>query len=129
MGFQVSRGHREFSESDTVGNGLYGRGTQRQFDRCRILDLLVEQERSVGEIVDHLDLTQPSVSKHLRVLREAGMVSARVDGQRRIYGIRVDPLMELDEWLEPYRARWRRSLDELEQHLETMSNDPKEGDS
>jgi DNA-binding transcriptional ArsR family regulator len=72
--------------------------------RRRILDLLRERARSVGELVEQLGLTQPGVSKHLRVLREAGLVGVRRDAQRRWYELRTEPLRELDDWLEPYRA-------------------------
>ena len=85
--------------------------------RREILDLLRAGERPVGELVDRLGLTQPGVSKHLRVLREAGLVDVRVDGQRRLYRVRPEPLAELDAWLEPYRRMWRSSLDRLEIHL------------
>jgi DNA-binding transcriptional ArsR family regulator len=88
--------------------------------RRQILDLLCERERPVGELVDALPLTQPAVSKHLRVLREAGVVESRVDAQRRLYRVRPEPLRELDAWLEPYRTLWASSLDALEQHLEEM---------
>lgn len=74
-------------------------------------------EASVGELVGELGASQPLVSKHLRVLREAGLVSARVDGQRRLYRLRPEPLVELDAWLEPYRQLWIHSLDRLEAHL------------
>jgi DNA-binding transcriptional ArsR family regulator len=86
--------------------------------RRRILDLLRERERPVGELVDHLALSQPGVSKHLRVLREAGLVEARHDAQRRFYGLRAEPLVEVDEWLEPYRRFWTDRLDALERHLD-----------
>lgn len=86
--------------------------------RRRILDLLREQPRPVGEIVDVLPLTQPGVSKHLRILREAGLVEARPLGQRRVYAIRPEPLAEVDAWLAPYRAMWAGRLDALERHLE-----------
>ena len=72
---------------------------------------------SVGALVDRLGTSQPLVSKHLRVLREAGLVDVRVDGQRRLYRVRPEPLAELDAWLEPYRRMWRTSLDRLEIHL------------
>ncbi len=71
----------------------------------------------MGALVDRLGLSQPAVSKHLRVLREAGLVAVRPEGQRRLYHLRPEPLRELDEWLEPYRAMWRTSLDDLERHL------------
>ena len=85
--------------------------------RRRILDVLRAGEASVGDLVDELGVSQPLVSKHLRVLREAGLVSARVDGQRRLYRLRPEPLVELDAWLEPYRQLWTHSLDRLEAHL------------
>jgi DNA-binding transcriptional ArsR family regulator len=86
--------------------------------RRRILDLLRERERSVGELVQRLELSQPGVSKHLRVLRDAGLVRIRPDGQRRWYGVRAEPLAELDAWLAPYRELWGGRLDALELHLD-----------
>jgi DNA-binding transcriptional ArsR family regulator len=86
--------------------------------RRRILDLLREGERSVGDLVERVHLSQPGVSKHLRVLREAGLVEVRVDAQRRWYGLRAEPLSEVDEWLEPYRRLWAGRLDALERHLD-----------
>jgi DNA-binding transcriptional ArsR family regulator len=86
--------------------------------RRRILDLLVEEERPVGDLVGKLSISQPGVSKHLKVLREAGLVSVRTDAQRRIYGVRTEPLAELDAWLEPYRRLWNSHLDALESHLD-----------
>ncbi|MCX4770100.1 metalloregulator ArsR/SmtB family transcription factor [Streptomyces sp. NBC_01260] len=86
--------------------------------RRRILDLLKDGERPVGELVDELGLTQPAVSKHLRTLRDAGLVEARVDAQRRLYRIRPEPLAELDAWLASYRTLWSASLDRLDRHLE-----------
>ena len=83
-----------------------------------ILDVLRDGERPVGDLVRHLRLSQPAVSKHLRVLREAGLVEVRTDAQRRLYRIRPEPLAEVDAWLEPYRRLWTRSLDALERHLE-----------
>jgi DNA-binding transcriptional ArsR family regulator len=85
--------------------------------RRRLLDELRQGERPVQALVDRIGLSQPAVSKHLRVLREAGLVSVRPEGQRRLYRLRAEPLMELDEWLEPYRRMWRESLDKLERHL------------
>ena len=85
--------------------------------RRSILDLLRDSERSVGELVGVLGLSQPAVSKHLRVLRDAGLVTTRSDAQRRLYRLRPEPLIELDQWLEPYRQLWRASLDKLEDHL------------
>lgn len=86
--------------------------------RRRILDLLRERERPVGELVADLRISQPGVSKHLRVLREAGLVEARADGRRRLYGLRTQPLAEVDAWLAPYREHWEGRLDALERHLE-----------
>jgi DNA-binding transcriptional ArsR family regulator len=85
--------------------------------RRDILDLLREGERPVGDLVDHLRLSQPAVSKHLRVLRDAGLVEVRPDAQRRLYSLRPDGLAEIDAWLAPYRRLWTRSLDKLERHL------------
>ena len=86
--------------------------------RQAILDLLRGGERPVGELVDHLRLSQPAVSKHLRVLKEAGLVEARADAQRRLYRIRPEPLAELDDWLASYRQLWTKHLDRLEEHLD-----------
>lgn len=86
--------------------------------RRDILDLLRDGERSVGELVERLDLSQPGVSKHLRVLRDAGLVEVRPDAQRRLYRLRPEPLSEIDEWLAPYRRLWTRALDDLDRHLE-----------
>jgi DNA-binding transcriptional ArsR family regulator len=91
--------------------------------RRRILDLLLEQPRSVGELVERLGLTQPGTSKHLRVLREAGLVRVRKDAQRRWYELRPEPLAEVDQWLEPYRALWAGRLDALERHLDDTAGD------
>ena len=87
-------------------------------NRRRILDLLRAGERPVGELVAELGLSQPAVSKHLRVLREAGFVTVRGDAQRRFYRLQPQPLRELDEWLAPYRALWTDRLDALEAHLD-----------
>ncbi|HAM02588.1 MAG TPA: transcriptional regulator [Acidimicrobiaceae bacterium] len=86
--------------------------------RRAILDLLRWGEQPVGALVDQLDLSQPAVSKHLRVLREAGLVETRTDAQRRMYRIRPQPLAELDAWLGGYRELWEAHLDRLEVHLE-----------
>jgi DNA-binding transcriptional ArsR family regulator len=86
--------------------------------RRQILDLLREDERSVNDLVARLKLSQPGVSKHLKVLRDAGLVEVRPEGRRRWYGLRAQPLAEVDEWLEPYRAYWSDRLDALERHLE-----------
>ena len=88
--------------------------------RRQILDLLVQEERPVGELVALLPLSQPAVSKHLRVLREAGLVESRTDAQRRIYRVCPEPLREVDAWLAPYRRRWAGHLDALERHLDTV---------
>lgn len=86
--------------------------------RRQILDLLREGERPVGDLVDRLALSQPAVSKHLRVLRDAGLVEVRPQAQRRLYRLRPEPLAEIDAWLAPYRRLWTRSLDRLDQHME-----------
>ena len=89
-------------------------------NRRRILDLLLIEERPVGELVRLLDASQPSVSKHLRVLREAGLVQARVDAQRRLYRVRPEPLQDVAAWIEPYRRLWESRLDDLEPHLDEV---------
>ncbi|WP_433474020.1 ArsR/SmtB family transcription factor [Spirillospora sp. CA-142024] len=86
--------------------------------RRHILDLLLERPRPVGELVERLGLTQPGTSKHLRVLRDAGLVQSRQDAQRRVYEVRLEPLAEVDAWLAPYRRAWSSRLDALEQHLD-----------
>jgi DNA-binding transcriptional ArsR family regulator len=86
--------------------------------RREILDLLRDGERSVNDLVARLQLSQPGVSKHLKVLREAGLVEVRPDGKRRWYGLRAEPLAEVAGWLEPYRRHWSERFDALEQHLE-----------
>ena len=88
--------------------------------RRAILSLLLQRERAVGELVTQLELPQPSVSKHLRVLRNVGLVTARGDAQRRLYRVRLEPLQEIDHWLTPFRRAWANRLDALEQHLNTM---------
>jgi DNA-binding transcriptional ArsR family regulator len=85
--------------------------------RRRILDAVREGERSVNDLVLRVGMHQPGVSRHLKVLRDAGLVEVRRDAQRRMYRLRAEPLMELDAWLEPYRAEWAGRLDSLEQHL------------
>ena len=87
--------------------------------RRRVLELLRADDRTVTELVDSLDMSQPAVSKHLRVLREAGLVESRADAQRRIYTLRAEPLAELDAWLVPYRKFWRGKLAALQRHLDT----------
>jgi DNA-binding transcriptional ArsR family regulator len=95
-------------------------------NRRAILALLASSERSVGEIEEQLQLPQPSVSKHLRVLREAGFVESRVDAQRRLYRIRPEPLMEVDAWLAPFRRFWSVHIDALERHLDRMNQVPRQ---
>jgi DNA-binding transcriptional ArsR family regulator len=95
--------------------------------RRSILDFLRDGEHLVGDVADALGLNQPLTSKHLRVLRDAGMVTVRVDGPRRWYGLRVEPLAELDDWLAPYRWMWEARLDHLGAHLEAMPDH--EGDT
>ena len=92
-------------------------------NRRRILELVREGERPVGELVDELELSQPAVSKHLRVLREAGLVAVRTDAQRRLYRLNPGPLRDLDAWLAPYRRMWSGRLDDLERHLDDMRED------
>ena len=94
-------------------------------NRRAILSLLAESERSVGELEDRLRMPQTSVSKHLRVLREAGFVEARIEAQRRVYRLRPEPLMEVDEWLAPFRRFWSTHVDALERHLDRMAESPK----
>lgn len=89
-------------------------------NRRTILSLLASSERSVGEIENRLRMPQTSVSKHLRVLRDAGFVEARVDAQRRVYRLRPEPLQEVDGWLEPFRRLWTAHVDALERHLDRM---------
>ena len=88
--------------------------------RRQILDLLHEGECAVGDLVDALDVSQPNVSKHLRVLREAGLVSSRVDGQRRLYRVNAAPLREIDDWVTRYRGLWTHALDQLEARLDNQ---------
>jgi DNA-binding transcriptional ArsR family regulator len=93
--------------------------------RRAILGLLAGSEQSVGELERRLRLPQPTVSKHLRVLREAGFVEATVDGQRRVYRLMPEPLQELDTWLEPFRQYWSAHIDALERHLDRMDRSPR----
>jgi DNA-binding transcriptional ArsR family regulator len=86
--------------------------------RRQILDLLLERPRPVGELVEQLGLSQPGTSKHLKVLREAGLVQVRQDANRRVYALDPGPIRELDVWLAPYRRLWNESLDELGRHLD-----------
>ncbi|MFD2422107.1 ArsR/SmtB family transcription factor [Amycolatopsis pigmentata] len=94
--------------------------------RREILDLLRGGERPVGDLVDRLALTQPAVSKHLKILLDAGLVDVRRDSQRRYYRLRPEPLAEIDEWLAPYRRLWQDSFDALERHLDAMPDTTKE---
>ncbi len=96
-------------------------------NRRTILSLLASSERSVGEIERRLRMPQTSVSKHLRVLREAGFVEARVEAQRRVYRLRPEPLMEVDAWLEPFRRFWTARVDALERHLDRMEQTSRKG--
>ena len=93
-------------------------------NRRAILSLLLASERSVGDLERELRLSQPSVSKHLGVLRDAGFVESRVEAQRRLYRLRPEPLMELDEWLDPFRRFWSKHVDALERHLDKMAQEP-----
>jgi DNA-binding transcriptional ArsR family regulator len=108
--------------------GIY-RGVLSTFEvvaepsRRRILDLLRVERRAVGDLAVELGLAQPAVSKHLRVLRDAGLVIAEVDAQRRLYRLNAGPLRELDAWVAPYRRHWARHLDDLERHLDAMPDE------
>jgi DNA-binding transcriptional ArsR family regulator len=95
--------------------------------RRSILDALRDREHLVGDLAAELGLTQPLTSKHLRVMRDAGFVTVRVDGPRRWYGLRAEPLAELDDWLAPYRWMWGSHLDQLGEHLDSMPDH--EGDT
>jgi DNA-binding transcriptional ArsR family regulator len=94
-------------------------------NRRQIVELLREGERPVGDLVDALAVSQPTVSKHLRVLRDAGLVVSRTDAQRRLYRLRVEPLRELDEWLAPFRSQWGERLGRLAAHLDEMDHEPR----
>jgi DNA-binding transcriptional ArsR family regulator len=89
-------------------------------NRRAILNLLVSSQQSVGEIERQLCMSQPTVSKHLRVLRDAGFVESMVDAQRRLYRLKPEPLQELDAWLDPFRRFWSAHVDALERHLDRM---------
>src|SRR6476620_5865647 len=93
-------------------------------NRRAILSLLASSERSVGEIEQRLRMPQPTVSKHLRVLRDAGFVEATVDAQRRVYRLRPESLQELEDWLAPFRKFWSARVDALERHLERVDSKP-----
>ena len=94
-------------------------------NRRAILSLLASSERSVGEIERQLGMTQPTVSKHLRVLREAGFVEAQVDAQRRRYRLKAESLKEVDAWLTPFRRCWSAHVDALERHLDRIDRSPR----
>jgi DNA-binding transcriptional ArsR family regulator len=97
--------------------------------RRAVLDLLVERERAAGELVSAFPaLTQPAVSRHLRILRESGLVSVRADGTRRVYSLRPTPLGEVDRWLDNYRRFWDARLDDLEGHLDSKTSGEREED-
>jgi DNA-binding transcriptional ArsR family regulator len=91
--------------------------------RRAVLELLLERPRPVGELVQRLGLTQPGTSKHLRVLREAGLVHVQRDGRRRLYALDPRPMAELDAWLAPYRRLWGDALDALERHLDARDSE------
>jgi DNA-binding transcriptional ArsR family regulator len=91
--------------------------------RRRILDLLLTGERPVGDLVTELAMSQPAVSRHLRVLRDAGLVRARTDAQRRLYRLDAGPLAAMDDWLQPYRRLWSARLDSLARHLDAMNDE------
>lgn len=92
--------------------------------RRALLDVLRERAHAVGEIVDRLGLSQPQASKHLRVLRDAGLVGVERQAQRRLYSVRPAPIAEVDAWLEPYRVLWNAPLDRLGQHLDRTAGVP-----
>jgi DNA-binding transcriptional ArsR family regulator len=93
-------------------------------NRRAILGLLAISEQSVGELERRLGMSQPAVSKHLRVLRDAGFVESTVDAQRRLYRIRPEPFQEVDAWLAPFRQFWSAHVDALERHLDRMEDEP-----
>ncbi|MFZ0297512.1 MAG: metalloregulator ArsR/SmtB family transcription factor [Candidatus Sulfotelmatobacter sp.] len=92
-------------------------------NRRAILSLLVSSEQSVGEIERQLRMSQPTVSKHLRVLRDAGFVKSKIDAQRRLYRLNPEPLQQVDAWLAPFRRFWSAHIDALERHLDRMNHD------
>ncbi len=92
--------------------------------RRRIVELLAERERSAGEIASHFRTSRPAISRHLRVLREQGLVHAREDGQRRLYSLDTGPLQELDEWLQRYRGFWDNRLDALDTEIQRRRRNP-----
>src|SRR6266403_1007885 len=96
-------------------------------NRLQIVELLLDGPRPVGDMVDQLGLRQPQVSKHLRVLSDAGLVDVRVDAQRRIYALRPEPLQELEVWIERYRRLWEGNFQRLDALLDEMKSDEKKG--
>ena len=98
-------------------------------NRRHILDLLLERPRMVGELVDQIGISQPGVSKHLRILREAGLVTVRKEAQRRYYEIRTEPLQELDAWLESYRHLWQERFDRLDTYLHELQQKENDNDN
>ena len=90
--------------------------------RRQLLNALVDGERSVGALVTELSMTQPSVSKHLRVLREAGVVKVRQEAQQRLYSVQLDSLVEINDWLAPFMSQWNKRLDALSTHLDEMDD-------
>ena len=92
-------------------------------NRRAVLELLLERPRPVGELVEQLGLSQPGTSKHLKVLREAGLVQVRAEANRRVYALDPGPLNELDVWLAPYRRLWNERLDALGRHLDSTANE------
>jgi DNA-binding transcriptional ArsR family regulator len=96
--------------------------------RRAVLSLLLERPRPVGELVERLGLSQPGTSKHLRILRDAGLVRVRAEAQRRVYELDPAPLLALDEWLAPYREFWDQRLDALERHLDETHNEEQSSD-
>jgi len=97
-------------------------------NRRAILSLLASSQQSVGELERQLGMPQPTVSKHLRVLREAGFVESRVDAQRRLYRLKPEPFQEVDDWLAQFRRFWSEHVDALERHLDRMDQStPKKG--
>jgi len=92
--------------------------------RRRILDELRRRDSSVGELVATMAVGQPAVSKHLKVLRDAGFVEPRIDAQRRLYRLRPEPIMEIDAWLAPFRQFWAKHVDALVKHLDQMVEEP-----
>src|SRR6478672_13944712 len=129
LGFVIGRGRRAMCPKyalTRICHLKYIKEVESVFDiiaepnRRAILGLLVSSEQSVGAIERQLRMSQPTVSKHLRVLREAGFVESTVDGQRRLYRLKPEPLLELEAWLAPFRRFWAGHLDALERHLDRM---------